>query len=139
MKHAPAIPEEGSVGASGDLVPLSLRGGGPHGHARGSGRGRPETSSAGGRGAHHRGVRGHHRTVRPLRARDRQTASVIHLLALCQAADLRGPHRLGRTRELHRRVRALVPAPRRDRAMDADIDTALTALRAGNLLDPASP
>jgi histidine ammonia-lyase/phenylalanine ammonia-lyase len=64
-----------------------------------------------------------------------EKVAVIHLLALCQAADLRGAHRLGRTRDLYERVRSLVPVVGRDRAMDVDINTLLGALREGRLID----
>jgi phenylalanine ammonia-lyase len=50
-----------------------------------------------------------------------QRAIAIHLLAACQAADIRGPHRLGATRAVYERVRALSPPVVDDRPLDQDI------------------
>ncbi|WP_202609556.1 HAL/PAL/TAL family ammonia-lyase [Herbidospora solisilvae] len=63
-----------------------------------------------------------------------EKVGVIHLLALCQAADLRGPHRLGTTGLVHGRVRAAVPGVVTDRPMDEDVETVLEMLRSGALL-----
>jgi histidine ammonia-lyase len=63
-----------------------------------------------------------------------ETIGVIHLLALCQAADLRrleGCH--ARTRALHAAVRASVEGHRADRRMDRDIAAILDAYRADAL------
>ena len=62
-----------------------------------------------------------------------EKVAAIHLLALCQAADLRGAERLGTTRELHRRVRAHIPPLDEDRPMDGDVNTVLELLHAGEL------
>ncbi|MFJ9752916.1 HAL/PAL/TAL family ammonia-lyase [Streptomyces chartreusis] len=64
-----------------------------------------------------------------------EKAAAIHLLALCQAADLRGPDRLGGTRVLHERVRNHVPTVDRDRPMDTDIAHVLHLLYNGTLLE----
>ncbi|HET8619381.1 MAG TPA: aromatic amino acid ammonia-lyase [Acidimicrobiales bacterium] len=59
----------------------------------------------------------------------------IHLLALCQAADLRGPARLApRTRLVHDRVRAQVPRLETDRPMADDIARVVDLLVSGRLL-----
>jgi histidine ammonia-lyase len=63
-----------------------------------------------------------------------ETVTAIHLLALCQAADLRGLsncHR--RTRALHVAVRQRVPMNTADRRMDVDIAEVLALHRAGAL------
>jgi histidine ammonia-lyase len=58
----------------------------------------------------------------------------IHLLALCQAVELRGgPVRGARSASLHAAVRSMVPTVERDRPMDADIRTVVSALRANAL------
>ena len=62
-----------------------------------------------------------------------EKVAAIHLLALCQAADLRGALRLGRTRELHRLVRSHVAPLSTDRAMDGDISAVVDLLHAGEL------
>ncbi|HET7427721.1 MAG TPA: aromatic amino acid lyase [Gemmatimonadales bacterium] len=64
-----------------------------------------------------------------------EKVAVIHLLALCQAADLRGADLLGSTRSIYLRVRSIVPKLDRDRPMDNDISRLLESLRAGELLD----
>jgi histidine ammonia-lyase/phenylalanine ammonia-lyase len=72
------------------------------------------------------------RTARDVVALTEKVAA-IHLLALCQAADLRGVERLGATRELHDRVRAHVPPLGEDRPMDSDIAAVLHLLHTGQL------
>jgi histidine ammonia-lyase len=63
-----------------------------------------------------------------------ETVAAIHLLAVCQALDLRGgPPRGGRAAVLHAAVRHLVPPLVTDRPMDGDIDVVLSALRGGEL------
>jgi phenylalanine ammonia-lyase len=60
----------------------------------------------------------------------------IHLLALCQAADLRGPDKLAtRTRLVYERIRAVVPMLETDRPMADDIAAVLDLLRTGVLTD----
>jgi phenylalanine ammonia-lyase len=58
----------------------------------------------------------------------------IHLLALCQAADQRGPDQLGGTRVVYDRVRAVSPGLDCDREMEDDIADVVTLLRDGSLL-----
>ena len=59
-----------------------------------------------------------------------ETVSIIHLLALCQAADLRGGPRQGsRSAVLHEAVRSYVPLVEEDRPMDIDIRRLLDAFR----------
>ena len=69
-----------------------------------------------------------------------EKVAVIHLIALCQAAALRGPEKLGRTREVFDRVRSRVPALDEDREMQGDIEAVLDMLHSGSLtvglLDP---
>jgi histidine ammonia-lyase len=63
-----------------------------------------------------------------------ETSHVIHLLALCQAADLRGIGSAGpRTRLLHEAVRQRIPINSADRRMDQDIATLLAMYRADEL------
>jgi histidine ammonia-lyase/phenylalanine ammonia-lyase len=65
-----------------------------------------------------------------------EKVAAIHLLALCQAADLRGPDKLGtRTRLVYERIRAGVPMLESDRPMDGDIIAVLDLLRTGVLTD----
>jgi len=63
-----------------------------------------------------------------------ETVAVIHLLALCQAVDLRrreGCH--ARALALHAAVRAEIPMNTADRRQDVDIARVLEMLRAGEL------
>ena len=63
-----------------------------------------------------------------------ETVAAIHLLGLCQAADLRSLERCHRrTRAMHQAVRRQVPALTADRAMDTDIQTVLDRYRAAEL------
>ena len=63
-----------------------------------------------------------------------ETVAIIELLALCQAADLRGPSTcLRRSRALHAAVRALVPRNDADRRQDVDITAVLGLYRRGEL------
>jgi histidine ammonia-lyase/phenylalanine ammonia-lyase len=68
-----------------------------------------------------------------------EKVAVIQLLALCQAADLRGATRLGRTRLVYERVRKVVAPLRTDRPMDGDIAAVLHLLNSGELLAGLSP
>ncbi|MGQ4557096.1 aromatic amino acid lyase [Halobellus sp. GM3] len=63
-----------------------------------------------------------------------EKVAAIHLLALCQAADLRGPDQLGRTKAVYDRVREEIPPLDEDRAQDADIEAVVELLRDGTLL-----
>jgi histidine ammonia-lyase/phenylalanine ammonia-lyase len=65
-----------------------------------------------------------------------ERVAAIHLLALCQAADLRGAHQLGRTAAIHAKIRATVPFVDRDRAMDQDIIAVVDMIRNDTLLGP---
>lgn len=59
-----------------------------------------------------------------------ETVAIIHLLALCQAADLLGLARThDRGRALHAAVRRVADTLREDRAMDCDIQAVLTLYR----------
>jgi histidine ammonia-lyase len=63
-----------------------------------------------------------------------ETIHAIHLLALCQAADIRGLESARhRTRELHDAVRLEIPANSADRRMDNDIAKVLAMYRTNNL------
>jgi histidine ammonia-lyase len=63
-----------------------------------------------------------------------ETVGAISLLALCQAADLRGAtSRSLRTRLLHEAVRKGVPINLADRRMDGDIQWVLEHYRRGSL------
>ncbi|MGH9116095.1 MAG: HAL/PAL/TAL family ammonia-lyase, partial [Acidimicrobiales bacterium] len=62
-----------------------------------------------------------------------EKVAAIHLLALCQAADLRGAGSLGRTRGLYEAVRSVAPPLDGDRAMDVDIEAVIGLLHAGAL------
>jgi histidine ammonia-lyase len=63
-----------------------------------------------------------------------ETVAAIHLLALCQAVDIRKGEDCGpRTRELHAAVRRFIPVTDADRRMDGDIELLLRALRADEL------
>ncbi len=66
-------------------------------------------------------------------------ATAIHLAALCQAADLRGPHLLGAgTRAAYTLVRKHVGFLDRDRRMDGELAELATALRLGALREALS-
>ena len=63
-----------------------------------------------------------------------EDVAAIHLLALCQALDLRGVAlSSSRIRAVHARVRAEVPILTDDRAMEADIHTVVDLIRSGDL------
>jgi histidine ammonia-lyase/phenylalanine ammonia-lyase len=64
-----------------------------------------------------------------------EKVAAIHLLALCQAADLRGADRLGRTRAVYDRIRACVPFVATDREMAADVAAVLDLLHDGSLTE----
>lgn len=59
----------------------------------------------------------------------------IHLLALCQAADLRGSSRLGATRGAYERVRAVSRALDADRELEDDIVAVVELVRDGSLFE----
>ena len=61
-----------------------------------------------------------------------ETICAIHLLALCQAADLRGAERLGRgTAAAYRLVRTVSPFVGHDRRLDGDVAAVLGLIRSG--------
>jgi phenylalanine ammonia-lyase len=64
-----------------------------------------------------------------------EKVAAIHLIALCQAADLRGPEGLGRTRVVYDRVRAKVAPLEVDRPMAGDIMAVVDMLHDGSLLE----
>jgi histidine ammonia-lyase/phenylalanine ammonia-lyase len=64
-----------------------------------------------------------------------EKVAAIHLIALCQAADLRGAEKLGRTRLVHERVRRIVPFADTDREMAGDIGAVVQTFHDGSLLD----
>jgi len=67
-----------------------------------------------------------------------EMVAAVHLLALCQAVDLRGPERFAApVRALWSTVRDAVPVNDGDRRMDRDIDAVLGLYRAGAL--PLAP
>lgn len=68
-----------------------------------------------------------------------ERVAAIHLLALCQAADIRGADKLGRTKAIHASIRAKVPFVGHDRAMDGDIRTVVGMIRDGSLLAGVYP
>lgn len=59
----------------------------------------------------------------------------IHLLALCQAADLRGAGRLGVTRSVYERVRAVSRWLEADRELEDDIAAVVELMRDGSLFE----
>jgi len=59
----------------------------------------------------------------------------IHLLALCQAADLRGPDRLGATRSVYDRVRAVTSGVSDDRELEDDIAAISAIVRDGSVFE----
>jgi histidine ammonia-lyase/phenylalanine ammonia-lyase len=63
-----------------------------------------------------------------------QTVAAIHLLILCQAADLRGADRLGHgSRRVHAAIRAVSPFVERDRELRADIEQVVALIASGQL------
>jgi histidine ammonia-lyase/phenylalanine ammonia-lyase len=63
-----------------------------------------------------------------------QEVAAVHLLSLCQAADLRGLHCLSpATAAAHRLVRSLSDFVDRDRPLEADLNRTTTAIRSGEL------
>ena len=64
-----------------------------------------------------------------------ERCAAMHLLACCQAADHRGPDRLGRTRAVYERVRAVSARVDQDRELQSDIALVTEMLRSDELLD----
>lgn len=69
-----------------------------------------------------------------------QNIAAIHLIALCQAVDLRGADRLaGDTRAAHELVRHHVPFLDRDRRLDNDVANAVKLIRNGRFFGAGAP
>jgi histidine ammonia-lyase len=65
-----------------------------------------------------------------------EEVAAIHLIALCQALDLRGTDQSsGPVQEAHALIRKQVPSVVDDRAMDADITAVLALIRSGELTE----
>jgi histidine ammonia-lyase/phenylalanine ammonia-lyase len=62
-----------------------------------------------------------------------EKVAAMHLIALCQAADLRGADKLGRTRAVYERVREEVGFLDTDRSMADDVMSVVGMLHAGAL------
>lgn len=63
-----------------------------------------------------------------------QSVTAIHLLILCQAADLRGADKLASgTRKLYDAIREVSPYVRRDRELREDIENVVGLIRTGSL------
>ena len=63
-----------------------------------------------------------------------QTVAAIHLLILCQAADLRGADRLGSgSRRVYEAIRAVSPFVEGDRELRADIERVVALIASGQL------
>jgi histidine ammonia-lyase/phenylalanine ammonia-lyase len=68
-----------------------------------------------------------------------QEAAAIHLLAACQALDVRGAGEAGAvTRKLHEFVREVSPPVNADRRLDSDIAAVLDLIRTGRISTAAS-
>ena len=84
-------------------------------------------------------IREGHGGIKPLTARDARTIveiaqniGAIHLIACCQALELRGvEHASPRTQEAFRLVREHVPFLDRDRYLDVDIATTVALIQSG--------
>ncbi|MFI7120724.1 histidine ammonia-lyase [Amycolatopsis sp. NPDC049868] len=69
-----------------------------------------------------------------------EEVAAIHLLALCQALDLRGVALASsRTKAAHAIVRERVPFVENDRAMESDIHAVVDLIRSGALISATSP
>jgi phenylalanine ammonia-lyase len=69
-----------------------------------------------------------------------QNVAAIHLLAVCQALDLRGAQKASpKTRAVHELVRSRVPFLDGDRRMDTDIKEIVDLIRSGELSKRALP
>ncbi|MFF0063854.1 aromatic amino acid lyase [Streptomyces sp. NPDC005279] len=84
-------------------------------------------------------------SMAPIAARDARTivgltreVTAIHLLAACQALDLRGTEEMSpRTRAVHGVIRASVPFVDGDRRMDHDITAVVELIRSGAVAEAA--
>jgi histidine ammonia-lyase len=69
-----------------------------------------------------------------------QNVAAIHLLAVCQALDLRGLQKASpQTRAAHELVRSRVPFLDGDRRMDTDIEEIIDLIRSGELSKRVRP
>jgi histidine ammonia-lyase/phenylalanine ammonia-lyase len=69
-----------------------------------------------------------------------QNVAAIHLIALCQALDLRGTEGMSpKTKAVRDLVRGSVPFLDGDRRMDKDVGEAVALIRSGELQDAALP
>ena len=69
-----------------------------------------------------------------------QNVAAIHLLAVCQALDLRGAQKASpKTRAVHELVRSRVPFLDGDRRMDTEIKEIVNLIRSGELSKSALP
>src|ERR671911_8737 len=69
-----------------------------------------------------------------------QNVAAIHLLAVCQALDLRGAQKASpKTRAVHELVRSRVPFLDGDRRMDTDIKEIVDLIRSGGLSERTLP
>jgi histidine ammonia-lyase/phenylalanine ammonia-lyase len=66
-----------------------------------------------------------------------EKVAAIHLLALCQAADLRGADKLGSTRAVYDKVREVAPFLDTDRSMADDVIAVVDLLHTGQLTNGA--
>jgi histidine ammonia-lyase/phenylalanine ammonia-lyase len=64
-----------------------------------------------------------------------QRCCAMHLLACCQAVELRGIGGLGRTRRVYEKIRQVSEFVDRDRALDADIGRVAGLIHSGQLLE----
>ncbi len=58
-----------------------------------------------------------------------EEALAVHLIGLCQAADLRGADKLGRTQAVYEEVRKVSPFVERDRELEQDIENVVALIR----------
>jgi histidine ammonia-lyase/phenylalanine ammonia-lyase len=81
-------------------------------------------------------------SMSPIAARDARTitelvqeVAAIHLLAACQAADIRGAGQLAsRSRSVHELIRSVAPFVDTDRRLDTDIQAVLRLIHSGELV-----
>jgi phenylalanine ammonia-lyase len=64
-----------------------------------------------------------------------QKVTAMHLLGLCQAADMRGADRLGRTRAVYDQIREVSSFVDQDRPLDIDIQKVLDLIESRRLIE----
>ena len=78
-------------------------------------------------------------TIAARQARDivelTERCCAMHLLACCQAVELRGTELLGRTRKVYEKIRRISKFVDRDRELETDIKRAAELIRSGELLE----